>query len=984
MIPFRLFRFNQRTKWRRAASCAPWRPVSAQQACRISAAEQLEPRLLLTTLIVDDDFLGLADGELIAGGTVGVNRFATIQAGIDVGSAGDTVQVRSGSYGESVSINKSLVVESMGSVTVMPPTAADAIRIESGDVTLRGITIRSARHGVFATTTGLLGLQDIRTLDNSGHGVRVELASSITIDGLTSTGNQLSGIRLMNVGTVKLIGTVRANDNAQAGLDVLHASGVSIETGLFSGIELRDVGTFTTSTQTITSAGRVLIDADNSIELNGTINAGEYEIAIRANADGLGSDSLIMSAGARLVTTNDSATAVAISVNNLLGGTGNARLGLVSAGLLNSVSSHVTVSVIGGAIVDANDSLDNIVAGSALLEGQRGVGVDRASVIPADPIDTSVRMLRGAGGQGGFYVKNGGPLTLGENGLQHAVRTMGGAHVEIEARGALTIARDVMAGGRLELRARDAYTAGDDLTIRAGADVSANGSILLSAGDDLFVEANSRVESTQTTILIQVDRDNFDEEIGSVVRISGVVDSLRGTTIAGGRDADRVYVSQVGRGGFVINGSSGDDEVTINYPSLPMQFGSEIIVDDGGGGEDIVIVNGTPERDVMFLTTDDGLIINDFDRVTRIDAHTEPITIRDNIEELRINTGDGMDIAHIQPSSLFRVTVDGGAPCFGHPGTPPGDVFDFQPLGNQFAITDRSFVTHGFNITYPPVQFSGFETLPVTELGIGAPQLFDFNHTNTASSVGTSPTQTGYTSVRADTLFSDGLGYGWQAAVSSFERNDGFYNGPLAALIQDGHSLGKNATFTAKVAGAGYYYLSALIGSPYTDVADVQIRNEDSQKVIVTDIVTRAGESTVVNFVAYTNDGTLDITFINSLQAPTIFGLNSLSIRPAQLLTMGLDTCDLSPLLADGVTVDSLQLHGAAPNAFVTVSATLGTIRNVDLDDELRGIQLQADSNGRATVELQRGFGLGKTFIKLEDVQGRGLGHATLDYFPPN
>ncbi|MDA1015871.1 MAG: hypothetical protein O3A00_15620, partial [Planctomycetota bacterium] len=140
------------------------------------------------------------------------------------------------------------------------------------------------------------------------------------------------------------------------------------------------------------------------------------------------------------------AESVSISKSLVVEGTGNARLGLVSAGLLNSVTSHVLVSVIGGAIVDANDSLDNIVAGSALLEGQRGVGIDQASVIPSDPIDTNVRMLRGAGGQGGFYVENAGPLTLGENGLQHAVRTMGGAHVEIEARGALTGARDVMAG----------------------------------------------------------------------------------------------------------------------------------------------------------------------------------------------------------------------------------------------------------------------------------------------------------------------------------------------------------------------------------------------------------------------------------------------------------------------------------------------------------------------------------------------------------
>lgn len=370
--------------------------------------------------------------------------------------------------------------------------------------------------------------------------------------------------------------------------------------------------------------------------------------------------------------------------------------------------------------------------------------------------------------------------------------------------------------------------------------------------------------------------------------------------------------------------------------------------------------------------------------VTRGNATDEPIVLLDNLEDVHLALGDGIDTAHVQPTRHFRISADGGDPCYGDPGTPPGDTLEFQPLGNQFRILDRTFTTYSATETFAGVSFSNFETLPVTQPGTGAVQDYDFNHTNTASAVATSPTQPGYTSVRIDTLHSDGLGYGWQESPQSFERNDGFYDGPQASLIMDGHSFGQMATFTADVEAPGYYLISMLLGSPYTDVDGVRIRNEDTQQILRDDISTLAGESSNLSVVFYTDDGTLDITFINSLVNPTIFGVNSLSIRPAELITMGLDTCGTGTLLADGVTIDSFNLYGAEPNSYVTVSATLGAIVNADTDAEIRGTQILTDASGEATIDVRRAFGLGTSVITLEEVSGRGFGFATLDYFPPN
>jgi hypothetical protein len=112
--------------------------------------ESLENRLMLaTTVYVDDDFTGtdgtpITDADPVAVGNqaavIGVDAFATIQAGVDAVDSGGTVKVNShgpnaapsGAYAESVSIATSLTLDGnaisgLATDVVIDPAAGNGI-----------------------------------------------------------------------------------------------------------------------------------------------------------------------------------------------------------------------------------------------------------------------------------------------------------------------------------------------------------------------------------------------------------------------------------------------------------------------------------------------------------------------------------------------------------------------------------------------------------------------------------------------------------------------------------------------------------------------------------------------------------------------------------------------------------------------------------------------------------------------------------------
>ena len=903
-----------------------------------------EPNLL--DVYVDDDWEFLApgvdpDGPLGPAIAIDFDAFPTIQEGVNAVSTNGTVHVYAGPYPENVTITRSVVIDGVAGTATFPEPDAVIVDPAAGD----GFTIGSNAKNVF--------LSDM-TIQDAVNGITASNSVNLTLTNIISINHSNSGLTSTSKGDLTING------------------------GIFDGINVTLVDDVVLGPTDIVATDNVSILPKNTVTLTGSLDAGDDTVSISANLDGVGSADFTMAPGTQISTTNGTAAAINITVNSLVGGSGDALLQELLTGVdCETALGGVTVDATVGAVIDGNGAANNIIAATTVLRGQAGVG----SV--GDPIETMTRQLEGVGGSGGFFVTNDCDLLIGGISGTTGISTTTGDLIVLNT-GSLTVTENVIAGGLVFLKSVETAGSGDDLSVQTGAIVrSIFDDVVLEAGDNLTLASGSLIESLTGTVFVKGDCGNADA-LGTTIAISGLIHSAGGAIVNGDTNADSLLVNAMGTGGLTLDGLGGNDAYVITYPVLPATFGSTITVNDSVSGDDRVSINGTNGPDEVFLTTKNPPTTAATEEVSRGTLGSEKIVLSNNVEGLKVFLLDGNDIMHAQPSMLFPVLLDGGSPGYGEPGVPPGDRLFFDPLGDNFSAACGVLMTGGGSPNpFFDVEFVNFESLLLEPLGVtpGGGLFFDLNHTNTASAVGPSPTQAGYVGVQPTTLFSGGLGYGWQSAVKSFERDDGFYKGGFQNLIRDGHWLDAPATFTTTLPN-GWYSVSVMLGSPYHSVSGVSIKNADTNNTLSASITTGPGESKHVNFVALVTDGTLDLRFAPATIYPQLFAVNGITIRPANLFSIGLAS-NPGPLPADGVTVNSLPLLNGPANSLLTVTTSLGTIVNSDADPELQGIQIPTNALGQATLLLRRPTGAGTAQISIEAVTGATSGCVMIDFVLP-
>ena len=134
---------------------------------------------------------GTAPGTNLGGGLVfGVNAFATIQTGVNAVAASGTVNVAAGSYGENVTIAKSLTLDGTGTVEITP-FEGDGIAISAGgdNVTIRDLSVSGAANGISASGVTGLTLINVQANNNTGDGIYLTNMGTVTLTDVTATGN---------------------------------------------------------------------------------------------------------------------------------------------------------------------------------------------------------------------------------------------------------------------------------------------------------------------------------------------------------------------------------------------------------------------------------------------------------------------------------------------------------------------------------------------------------------------------------------------------------------------------------------------------------------------------------------------------------------------------------------------------------------------------------------------------------------------------
>ena len=875
---------------------------------------------------VDDDWAGLPfgtdpDGAGPAIG-IGIDAFPTIQEGVNTVFPGGEVHVYAGPYPENVVINKDVTVTGEnGHTTGGEPDviAIDAnggigIDINGGDVNLTNLDIDDSTIGIDASGSGHMEFCDI-----------------------VSTNATTTGIQSTTTGNVTICG------GTYDGIDVTGADNIYLVTP-----------------GDVISTDDVVLTANNDIEIDTNLNAGDDTVTIVANGDGAGTEGFDNCDGA-IITTNDTAAAISITVNTLMGGTGVAEIGVLTAGTTaGSSGGRVTVAANMGAVLDCNLALNNITAGNTVLSGLAGVGTS------IDPIETTVSRLEGLGGTGGFFDVNSTSLTIGGiSGLTTGVSSSTG-NIDVRADGVVTVAENVVstgATGNIFIKANENTGLGRDLTVNAGVTISSpNGNINLEAGDNITTLATSVISAPAGAVVIRGDCNDNDTE-GTAIDIASQLVSGTGTSVIGGND---------------------NDTYEIAYPLGVSNSGTVTITDNGG--TDAATVCGTTGDDLLFFTSNNSFPAGQnttTDLVTRGTTSGEPIVIPNTIEAFQLCGDTGNDTFTVQPSTFFPLVVNGNAPVFGDPTVPPGDQLLLDTFNNDFTLVGKTIQVSGSlnGQSFQPITPISIENLPLLPASPTPAQRYDFNSRSVVGGVYVqSPTQPGWTGVTADAVYTNALGYGWSEVMTAFRgTTDTTVDG---SLVNDGHMYTTGVqndvpTFRANV-GNGWISVTVDYGHPTKLMDGLRIVNADTGTYLAQNLSTLAGQTDHQTFFLRITDGSLNLRFEDVLNNRMI-AINGIDIRPAALFTMGFSDLPAGPVQADGST-DTFHLGSGPANLLVTLEASLGTIVGTDADPYIEGFQVLTDASGAATVMIKRPTGAGTSTILMTTPTGEEWGCQSIDY----
>ncbi|WP_020473898.1 Ig-like domain-containing protein, partial [Zavarzinella formosa] len=373
-------------------------------------------------------------------------------------------------------------------------TPAQPLKTQAATITASagtgGVSVAEADGAhLSVTTTG-----DLNATNTAGP-LTIDSVSAANIN-VTSTGGDLIVPNAigMTTGNVSLA-TVTSG--------VLNLGGtITTTTG---NISLASADAVTLATNITTTGGNISIAGSNAVTLGANISSGAGTINIAANTDGAGTDSLSQTGGT-ITSTNTTTSAVTVTVNTAVGGTGDAVLDSTSVGVA-ATGGTLNVNSNGGNILYAGataltTSQQGIVNGGSAptrvitardyrftATGAGSIGTDarpmQVSNIGTDSGVTGVAsnsLFSLNGGDGGVYLTKWNTIDL----------TLTGAS----------------ATGTGNIRIVSANASGDNLYVTGNVG-AVSGNIYLASDDDVGIQGTSMIGGPgfSGTVYIQGNRD---------------------------------------------------------------------------------------------------------------------------------------------------------------------------------------------------------------------------------------------------------------------------------------------------------------------------------------------------------------------------------------------------------------------------------------------------------------------------------------------
>jgi hypothetical protein len=573
--------------------------------------------------ITEDDIAALANGfaQVTIGRAAGTATITVAAAA----SFSDALTLRAAGMGGAIVVNGQLdtkadsdagaiVLDGPGSTTTLnadivtagaPITISDAIILGAAAIRLDTTNGGAVAAGANITLNGPGTIND----DVAGTSTLTLRAGAgdIVVDGAVGASVAVAGITIVSARHVRFNATLRTTGNViqQAGTGETEFNG-TLATGIGGELDIVTDAILLDAAAVVT-AGNVTLTAQNAITLNAPLNAGAGEIVIATNQDGADAQNFQMNAGSSIVTTNNTAMAVSITVNAATG-LGNANIRGIAAGTTaGPAGGRITIAANAGAIVDSDAAAAvNLTAGNAVLTAAGGIGT------VSEPLETLL---------GRLAANSGSPI-------------------HIDEADALTIGG--IAGGL------GITTSADDVRLTVGGDLAIDDDISLGAANLLLDVAGNVSQSAGDTIAavglaLDVTGTTTLTEANSVATLAADTDGTIDYT-----DANGLIVGAVTVLGDTITGltTSGDD--------VRLTAGGDLVIDediDLGAGNLLLDVAGNLSQNAGDTISVNGLALT-------VDG-TTALRQANSLVRFAANNGGTIDISTTAGLPIGSVTVLG-------------------------------------------------------------------------------------------------------------------------------------------------------------------------------------------------------------------------------------------------------------------------------------------------------------------------------------
>ncbi|MCX7422813.1 MAG: matrixin family metalloprotease [Planctomycetia bacterium] len=734
--------------------------------------------------------------------------------------------------------------------------------------------------------------------------------------------------------------------------------------------------------------------------------------------DGLDRDD---NAGTTAITSNSGTVRVNTTVGSLTFGE-----------LVNASSQLASFNAVGlFSDADGDSSSSDVNADRVAFRSTNGIGTTSNAVeINETNVTNGLAFVNSTAGDVSIRDVAGGLIINDVDALTASSNTTG--VVTITALSPLTVDHNVTASGNILMTATDSAGAGDNLTVTTTTMVvSTGGDVTLQAGDDLFLIDSSTVSATAADkkVTLRGDFGNADALIagvnpGSTMHLYGTIASNLRAEVYGNSDDDTIDLNPGSvhfTSSILLDGGEGSDTYVVQFGKLTAGTMSVYVNDSGTGDDDFLTTNGTsaPEQVNVFNNVLNGSDLSGgyVQNTPLSGTPSEQVNYSGNLERLLVHGQDGDDFFHVRPSQTAKISINGGNSNFGPgltanpfagmfplPADVKGDALDLQTLNNTFNFIGTTFfVDGGTPATFKGISIRNLEYVPLIPLATAAPLRFDFD-----GSAISPDTQAGYTSVVPGRVYGSGTtnaDFGWVSTAANYVNRGDVLSSSFENLLQDAHFDEVARTFRVDVSDLvadpdapqanGWYLVSLTFGDASASRSGVQVRNGDSNYLLLTTPNTVAGQFVTETLVIQVFDGTLDLKFQSATADPR-WQVTGMEIQPGKILTFG--SPDPGSLVADGLTEDTFIGYEATPGALVTVRPGIDTsgdeipdadlvVTSPDQDPNLAGVQRLVGVDGLFTYTIRRPSVAGSGFVSFEALSPTAVtetGSLAIDYVLPS